>query len=132
VTLPSGATVAVTEPEADELVESERDDRVRCGQCRSVVTRGALAVQRGGAHQHTFRNPAGYSWTIRCFRDASGCTTAGAFTPEATWFAGYEWCYAPCATCGRHLGWWFVGSGPSFVALIVPRIIHGGADPERG
>ena len=120
-------TVTVGEPETDQLVEPETDDRVRCGQCRTVVTRGALAVQRGGAHEHTFRNPAGYSWTVRCFRDASGCTTAGAFTSEATWFAGYAWCYAPCATCGYHLGWWFVGSGPSFVALIVPRLKYGGA-----
>jgi hypothetical protein len=117
-------TVPVGESEAEESLE--REDRVRCAQCRSVVTRGGLAVERGGAHEHTFRNPAGYSWTVRCFRDASGCTTAGPFTSEASWFAGYQWCYAPCATCGRHLGWWFVGSGPSFVALIVPRIVYGG------
>nr|QEO74230.1 hypothetical protein [uncultured bacterium] len=116
----------VTDPEAGDLVQRERDDRVRCGQCRSVVTRGALAVERSGAHEHTFRNPAGYSWTVRCFRDASGCTSAGAFTSEASWFAGHDWCYAPCATCGRHLGWWFVGSGPSFVALVVARIVQGG------
>ena len=115
-------SVPVTDAEADELVETEHDDRVRCAQCRVVVTRGALAVARGGAHEHTFRNSAGYSWTVRCFRDASGCTSEGAFTAEATWFAGYQWCYALCATCSRHLGWWFVGSGPSFVALITPRI----------
>jgi hypothetical protein len=117
--------VTVEAEQTDEAPESEHDDRVRCGQCQAVVTSGALAVERGGAHEHTFRNPAGYSWTIRCFRDASGCTSAGTFTSEATWFPGHEWCYAPCATCGRHLGWWFVGSGPSFVALIVPRITQG-------
>lgn len=118
-----GSTAPVGDLEADEVPET--DDRIRCAQCRAVVTRGALGVARDGAHEHTFRNPAGYSWTIRCFRDASGCTTAGAFTAEASWFAGYEWCYALCAACGRHLGWWFVGSAPSFVALIVPRITHG-------
>ncbi len=119
-------TVPAIEWDTGELPEDELDDRVRCGQCRAVVTRGALAVQRGGAHEHTFRNPAGYSWTIRCFRDASGCTASGGFTAEASWFAGYQWCYAHCATCGRHLGWWFVGSGPSFVALIARRITQGG------
>ncbi len=118
-----GITDPVRDPEADGLPEG--DDGIRCAQCQTVVTRGALAVARGGAHEHTFRNPAGYSWTIRCFRDASGCTTAGAFTPEASWFAGYQWCYALCAACGRHLGWWFIGSASSFVALIVPRITHG-------
>jgi len=118
-------TVPVRDPDADERPAHERDDRIRCARCRAVVTRGGLAVERSGGHEHTFRNPAGYSWTIRCFRDATGCTTAGSFTPEASWFAGYEWCYAACATCGRHLGWWFIGSGPSFVALIVRRIAHG-------
>jgi hypothetical protein len=100
----------------------ELDDRVRCAQCRAEVTRGALAVERGGAHAHTFRNPAGYSWSIRCFRDAGGCTAAGSLTAEASWFAGYQWNYAHCATCGRHLGWWFVGTGASFVGLIATRI----------
>jgi hypothetical protein len=119
-------TVDVADPDIEDVAEVERDDRVRCAQCRAVVTTGSLAVSRGGRHEHTFRNPAGYSWTVRCFRDASGCTSAGVLTPEATWFAGYEWCYAHCSTCGRHLGWWFVGSGPSFVALIVPRITYGG------
>ncbi|MDQ4098297.1 MAG: cereblon family protein [Actinomycetota bacterium] len=112
--------------DAADDVEEQLDDRVRCAQCRALVTRGALAVARNGAHEHTFRNPAGYSWTIRCFRDASGCTATGALTSEASWFPGYEWCYAPCAACGRHLGWWFVGSGPSFVALIARRITYGG------
>jgi hypothetical protein len=125
----TASQVPVRDPELDDVVEDavdverQQDDRIRCARCRAVVTRGALAVERGGAHEHTFRNPAGYSWTIRCFSDASGCTTAGAFTAEHTWFAGYEWCYAPCAMCGCHLGWWFVGSGPSFVALIAPRIM---------
>jgi hypothetical protein len=118
MTLPSPA---VAEPMADSVAQPESDDRIRCRQCRAEVTRGALAVSRGGAHEHTFRNPAGYSWTVRCFRDAS-CTTAGAFTSEASWFAGCAWCYAHCASCSCHLGWWFVGSAPSFVALIVPRI----------
>jgi hypothetical protein len=115
-------TMPVEDTDLGEQVEVERDDRVRCARCRAEVTTGALAVERGGAHQHTFRNPAGYSWTIRCFSDASGCTSAGAFTAEATWFAGYQWCFAVCATCGRHLGWWYVGSGPSFVGLITSRI----------
>ena len=115
-------TVPVVDPEIDQADSTEDDDRIRCSRCRAEITRAALAVPRGGAHEHTFRNPAGYSWTIRCFRDAPGCTSTGGFTDEATWFAGYAWCFALCATCGRHLGWWYVGSGPSFVGLIAGRI----------
>src|SRR5687767_3164986 len=43
------ASAPVTDLQADDLVETEHDDRVRCAQCRIVVTRGALAVARGGA-----------------------------------------------------------------------------------
>ena len=118
--------VPVRESESESSTERRRDDRIRCARCRAVVTTAALAVERGGSHEHTFRNPAGYSWTLRCFSDAGGCTSAGSFTPEASWFAGYQWCYATCASCGRHLGWWFVGSAPSFVGLIVARITSGG------
>lgn len=110
-----------TTPIAEPASATELDDRVRCARCRNEITTASLAVHRGGAHQHTFRNPAGYSWTIACYRDASGCASEGEFTDEASWFAGYEWCLAPCATCGRHLGWWFTGRGPSFVGLIVSR-----------
>ena len=116
-------------PGTSELSQAEADvapdDRIRCAACRSVVTEGGLAAHRGGAHQHTFRNPAGYSWTVRCFRDAAGCGSEGTLTGEATWFAGYEWCYAVCKACSRHLGWWFVGTGPPFVALISSRITAG-------
>lgn len=115
-------TAPTRHPETDEVVQQQGDDRIRCTQCHAVVTAADLAVPRGGAHEHTFRNPGGYSWTIRCFRDASGCISVGALADEATWFAGYAWCYAHCTSCARHLGWWFVGSGPSFVGLIVGRI----------
>jgi len=106
----------------DDVAARRPDDRIRCLPCRAVVTTPDLAVARAGAHEHTFRNPAGYSWTIRCFRDASGCTPSGPLTAEATWFAGYAWRYAHCAACGAHLGWWYAGAGPSFVGLIARRI----------
>ena len=106
----------------DETTRTAPDDQIQCARCRADITTGTLAVRRGGAHEHTFRNPAGYSWTIGCFRDAAGCASEGDFTAEATWFAGYEWCFASCATCGRHLGWWFTGIGPSFAGLIVSRL----------
>ncbi len=105
----------------DETTRTEPDDQIRCARCRADITTDTLAVRRG-AHEHTFRNPAGYSWTIGCFRDAAGCASEGEFTAQATWFAGYEWCFASCATCDRHLGWWFTGVGPSFAGLIVSRL----------
>jgi hypothetical protein len=106
----------------EEVAAPDDDDRVRCRSCSSVVAQATDAVERGGSHELTFRNPAGYSWAIRCFRDAEGCASSGALTAEATWFAGYEWCFATCSSCGRHLGWWYVGASGSFVGLITTRI----------
>ena len=116
------ASTSAQSPDVDERIEPHRDDVIRCVLCRAVVTRAGLAVSQAGAHQHTFRNPAGYSWTLRCFSNADGCGAAGGLTTESTWFAGYEWCFAVCLGCGRHLGWWYVGSGHSFVGLISTRI----------
>lgn len=113
------------EPVVGEQAGHELDDSVVCRRCRAELTRGDLAVERSGSHLHTFRNPAGYSWTIRCFADAPGCASVGELTAEASWFAGYEWCFAACGACGQHLGWWFVGAGPSFVGLISTRVEGG-------
>jgi hypothetical protein len=121
---PAPSVAPVTTPEAtpSAATDTETDDHVRCAQCRAELTSRSLAVKRAGAHEHTFRNPAGYSWTIACYRDAAGCRSVGALTTEASWFPGYAWCYARCARCGRHIGWWFVGDEPSFVGLIVTRL----------
>ncbi|MDH3680602.1 MAG: cereblon family protein [Acidimicrobiia bacterium] len=116
---PAGSTATSTEPEP-----TTARSKVRCAACDAELTTSSRSVQRGGGHEHTFRNPAGYSWTLSCFRDAPGCAGEGEETTEATWFTGYAWRLAVCATCRRHVGWWFVGSGPSFIGLIVTRIVR--------
>lgn len=108
--------------EEDPRTAVEVDDRVRCGSCRAEITLHSRAVRPAGSHGHTFRNPAGYSWTIVCFSDAPGCAATGDLTTEASWFPDHAWCYANCSSCGRHLGWWFVGGDRSFVGLIVTRL----------
>lgn len=107
-----------------EPVDEVEPSVVRCRSCDAELTTLARAIRRGGDHEHTFRNPAGYSWTLACFRDAPGCAAAGEPTTEATWFAGHAWCFAHCAACARHLGWWFLADGASFVGLIVTRIVR--------
>ena len=104
------------------VADPSATDAVTCRQCGTAITRQSLAVRPAGSHEHTHRNPAGYSWSIACYRRAFGCDSRGELRAEASWFDGYSWCYATCAACGRHLGWWFVGSGPSFAGLIVSRL----------
>jgi hypothetical protein len=110
-------------------IATRSDDTIRCAACDNEVTMAALAISPAGRHQHTFRNPAGYSWTVVCFRDAPGCRAEGGFTAEATWFPGYAWCFGRCGRCGRHLGWWYVADGSSdpdgtrsFIGLIATRL----------
>ncbi|MEM9606361.1 MAG: cereblon family protein [Actinomycetota bacterium] len=105
---------------SDEDLAVQRDD-VRCERCSAVVAHRSAAVVRAGRHVHTFRNPAGWSWTVRCFRDAPGCRSEGELTTDATWFPGHAWCFARCTSCGQHLGWWYVGAS-SFVGLIANRV----------
>lgn len=105
----------------DEVAE-QLDDTIRCGRCRHDVTAGRYAIEASGAHAHTFRNPAGWSFRIGCFADAPGAAVAGAPTTDASWFPGYAWRLARCEACGTHLGWWFVGGSDAFAGLILARL----------
>ena len=62
-----------------------------------------------GRHEHAFFNPAGIAFEIRCFHAAPGTALHGAASAEFTWFAGYRWRIALCATCHTHIGWLFTG-----------------------
>ena len=122
--------MAVPVPEVDEQLRVEThdetqeqlDDTIRCGRCHYEVTAGRYAIEVDGAHSHTFRNPAGWSFRLGCFADAPGAAPSGAETYAHTWFAGYAWRFAHCSECGTHLGWWFVGGGDAFAGLILARL----------
>lgn len=127
VGMTAGTTVGtVPVPEVDDqrqLETSEQlDDTIRCGRCRYEVTAGRYAIEVDGAHAHTFRNPAGWSFRLGCFADAPGAAPSGVETYAHTWFAGYAWRFAHCDECGTHLGWWFVGGGDAFAGLILARL----------
>lgn len=102
-------------------VTSRIDEAIRCARCSSAVTHHSAAIAVDGAHEHTFRNPAGYSFQVACFAEAPGVRADGDPTTEATWFAGFAWQIGHCRTCGRHLGWWFRGTR-TFAGLIVTRL----------
>ncbi|MFN8607321.1 MAG: cereblon family protein [Vulcanimicrobiota bacterium] len=96
---------------------------ILCKQCYQVVTHPEAAIQVAGKHEHTFRNPAGYSFHVLCFSQAPGALESGEPTSEACWFAGYAWSFAVCLQCHHHLGWWYRGQG-SFAGLIATRLIQ--------
>lgn len=106
----------------DDKTENEQkiDKNIRCKQCQHVITKPSLAIQ---PHEHTFRNPGGYSFHVLCFSTAPGASNIGEPTPEATWFAGYAWSFAVCGQCNNHLGWWYHGND-QFVGLIATRLLR--------
>src|SRR4051812_9836691 len=55
---------------ADATADPALDDGVRCRACDHVLTRPGLAIEVAGAHVRTFRNPAGWSFRVACYRDA--------------------------------------------------------------
>ena len=93
-----------------------------CATCDTRVADEESAREIGGAHRHSFVNPAGVAFDIGCFA-AARCRVQGAPTLEATWFAGCAWSYALCANCGAHLGWCYDGESGRFFGLIFARLV---------
>lgn len=109
-----------TTPDLEEKTDIQQEKVVRCRNCRHEITRPALAIE---PHEHTFRNPAGYSFHVLCYSDAPGASDSGESTTEATWFPGYAWTFAACLNCRNHLGWWFHGKD-RFAGLIATRLMR--------
>jgi hypothetical protein len=96
--------------------------RLLCARCGHPVTRHGERIAVDGAHEHRGVNPAGYRYQFGCFRAAPGCASQGAASHEHTWFAGYAWRIANCASCLRHLGWRYEAGADGFFGLILERL----------
>jgi hypothetical protein len=108
--------------------QAKLERRLFCALCRHPITHQDERIEVNGGHQHRCTNPGGYTFDIGCFREAAGCIAVGAATGAYTWFRGYEWRVALCASCERHLGWRFDGSADHFHGLILNRLTSvGGA-----
>lgn len=97
---------------------------VRCAYCKSVITYQGNAESIQGRHIHSFVNPAGYEFTIGCYRRA-WCRIMGLPMLEWSWFNGHTWQYAMCPQCQEHLGWFYhtVHDNNAFYGLILDRLI---------
>ena len=111
--------------EAETLPKAQPERTICCKACGHAVTSPAAATEVGGAHEHTFRNPAGYSFHLLCFAQAPGCRSVGEPTTAATWFPDYAWSFGVCRECGAHLGWWYESAGDvGFAGLIATRLLR--------
>jgi len=100
--------------------EQKLDKNIRCRQCQHEITKASLAIQ---PHEHTFRNPGGYSFHVLCYSTAPGASDIGERTDEASWFPGHAWSFAVCQQCNNHLGWWYHGKN-TFIGLIATRLLR--------
>jgi hypothetical protein len=108
------------EEKTDETTDVQKQKTVRCKNCGHEVTKPTLAIQ---PHEHSFRNPAGYSFHVLRYSDAPGAADVGEATNEVSWFPGYDWTFAICNQCHSHLGWWYHGKD-RFAGLIATRLIR--------
>jgi len=120
----SGKPASPAGDPADKAV-SGADESILCRTCRSPVTSHQQSISVNDRHQHTFFNPAGVIYEIRCFKKAPGIVIYGEPTDEFSWFAGHTWQYSICAACQEHLGWFFSSPDAAFYGLIRPRLIAG-------
>ena len=103
-----------------------RDARaLRCAACGHRITDGAQRIAMNGAHVHRFVNPSAVSYEIGCFATAPGCTYVGASEDAFSWFPGWAWQIAICASCRAHVGWIYRNAGGEFHGLITSALREG-------
>ncbi|SDL10713.1 hypothetical protein SAMN05660337_2105 [Maridesulfovibrio ferrireducens] len=105
-----------------ELNTSKYEQFIICKECEHKLTKPTFAIQVNDSHEHSFFNPHGYVFQLRCFSNASGCLTEGPPSSEFTWFSGYSWQITFCGKCFSHLGWKFTSDSNSFFGLIKDKI----------
>jgi hypothetical protein len=101
------------------------EDVVRCARCGHTLALERDRTAPDGKHAHTFVNPSGFEFTIRCFREAAGCEEWGEASSFWSWFPGHAWQVALCGACKTHVGWSFAplaGEARGFFGLIVDHL----------
>lgn len=121
-------TPAPNAPEGDaesasQSCESKEEKWYVCRQCRQQITQPEFQFAVQGRHEHTFANPSGIVFDIKCFSNARGYSFIGPSSEEFTWFSGHSWRIIVCSSCMTHIGWYFAGSsGRGFFGFIADRL----------
>lgn len=103
-----------------EQARTQPDVPLCCRACGQVLATGD---GRRIKSEHTFRNPAGYSFHVVVPVEARGLRLDGPAVERDSWFPGFAWRIALCGGCGIHLGWEFEGRDePDFAGLIATRL----------
>ncbi len=111
--------------QGDDQQHQQDESTLLCSQCAREITDVKVSKSISGSHEHTFFNPSGLLFELRCFSKAPGCFIQGEPSDSFSWFAGYSWQAAFCKTCHIQLGWCFLADTAthSFWALIRNKLI---------
>ena len=77
----NGLPAASIEEETKEDM-LEKEEYIRCRQCRNIIASPDDRIAIQGAHRHTFANPHGIVFEIGCFKGVKGCGHVGAPSDE--------------------------------------------------
>ncbi|XP_059657146.1 uncharacterized protein LOC132303760 [Cornus florida] len=92
-----------------ELLESF--DRVRCKNCQTVIGRRSdMLVMSSEGPLGAYVNPDGFVHEIMTLYKTNGIALIGHAIKDYSWFPGYAWTIARCATCESQMGWLFTAT----------------------
>jgi hypothetical protein len=114
-----------TENSFDEKKDSTEEGAVFCTLCRNKITDIKETAIINSSHRHTFVNPDGIKYSIRCFKNAPGALPVTEPVKIYTWFPGYSWRVTQCSLCRTHNGWKYSSGNDEFYGLIEEMIIYG-------
>jgi hypothetical protein len=105
-----------------EEAEKEKNPWLFCVVCKNKITKKKDKIEVDAKHSHTFLNPHGVYYNIRCFKNAPGCIPFGELTEEYTWFPSFAWQIVVCGKCKIHNGWKYDSGKSTFYGLIDNRL----------
>ncbi|XP_028802225.1 protein cereblon [Neltuma alba] len=84
---------------------------IRCRNCQTIIARRSdmLVMSREGP-LGAYVNPGGHVHEIMTLHNASGLALVGRAHTQYSWFPGYAWTIANCATCESQMGWLFTAT----------------------
>uniref|UniRef100_A0A6N2L0A8 Protein cereblon n=1 Tax=Salix viminalis TaxID=40686 RepID=A0A6N2L0A8_SALVM len=89
----------------------ESFDAVQCKTCKTVIAqRSDMVVMSTEGPLGAYVNSHGYVHEIMTLQKANGLALIGQAIVEYSWFPGYAWTIAECASCETQMGWLFTAT----------------------
>lgn len=91
-----------------EIELLEKIELIRCKSCQTIIAkRSDMLVMSSEGPLSAYVNSGGYVHEIMTLYKANGLALIGPAVAEYSWFPGYAWTIATCATCKTQMGWLF-------------------------